>query len=326
MFRLKFAAASMTAVLALPLFSSAELVDKVVAVVNSEVLTLSDVKRERAALSGKGLVNDLLFQVYERDQLLKDQKTLLNFLIDEKTIDSEVKKKGLEVTIERVEQEIQRVAKDNGMSRNQFKDALSRQGISMSEYQAFIKKGLERKALIDREVNSRIRISDEDIAAYYVSNKGPGKAQVFEFTLAHILFVPKSGGIKGAEERAGDVVKRLKAGGDFDKLAEQYSEDPGFSKGGVIGTFNATELSPEIKGAVKDVKEGGYSSPVKTDRGVHIFKVVKKTLVSDPELTANRDQIMGLLHQKAFARQLRAWLDQKRSEAFIRINDENKKS
>ncbi len=304
----------------LTLSAHAELIDKIVATVNSEVLTLSDIEKEKSSLAGKGLVNDLLFQLYDRQKLLTDRESLLNFLIDEKTIDSEVKKKGLEVTIERVEQEIQRVARENNLTRAQFKDALSRQGIGMAEYQHFIKKGLERKALVDREVNSRIRISDEDVAAYYLSKKGPGKAQVYEYTLAHILFSPRSGGPEAAQKRAQEALKKLKSGQSFDKLAEQVSEDPGFTKGGVIGTFNSKELSPDLRKAVASASKDGLTNIVQTDRGFHIFKILKRTLVSDPELEENREQILNVLHQKAFTRQLRAWLDQKRSEAFIRIN------
>lgn len=298
----------------------AELVDKIVATVNSEVVTRSDIDRERAALAGKGLVNDLLFQIYDREKLAKDSKLLLNFLIDEKIIDSEVKKKGLEVTIERVEQEVQRVARENGLSRAQFREALSRQGIGMAEYQSFIKKGLERKALVDREVNSKIRISDEDVAAYYLSTKGPGKAQVYEYTLAHILFSPKNGGPQAARTRAQNALQRLKAGQSFEQLAEQMSEDPAFSKGGVLGTFNAKELSPTIRNAVSGLEEQGLTEIVETEQGLHIFKVVKRALVSDPELEENRERIQAILHQQTFTRQLRAWLDQKRAEAFIRIN------
>jgi peptidyl-prolyl cis-trans isomerase SurA len=299
----------------------AELVDKVVAVVNSEVLTLSDVTKEKHALAGKGLVNDLLFQIYNKGRLLKDQKNLLNYLIDEKLLDSEVKKNGMEVTIERVEQEIQKVARENNLTRAQFKEALAQQGVSLAQYQNFVKKGLERKALVDKEVNSRIRISDEDVAAYYLSTKGPGKAQVYEFTLAHIYFSPKNGGTKGAKARAQEVYKKLERGLPFEKMAEQFSEDPNFTNGGVIGTFAATELSPAIRNAVASLKEGEYSAPVETPQGVSVFRVLKKSLISDPELEENRDQIMNILHQKSFARQLRAWLDQKRAEAFIRINE-----
>lgn len=299
---------------------NAKVVDKIVATVNSEVITLSDVQKEKTALKGKGLVNDLLFQLYDKDKLLNDTQTLLNFLIDERTIDSEVKKNGLEVTIERVEQEIQKVAQGNNLTRAQFKDALSRQGISMAEYQSFIKEGLERKALIDREVNSRIRISDEDIASYYLSKKGPGKAQVYEYTLAHILFSPKGGDFKAAQDRAQQTLSKINGGLSFEKAAEQFSEDPSFSQGGLLGTFNSKELAPEISTSVKDVKIGGTTGLVKTGRGVHIFKVLKKTLISDPELQENKERIAEILHEKAFSKQLRAWLDQKRSEAFIRIN------
>lgn len=300
--------------------SQAEVVDKIAATANSEVLMLSDIKKERESLAGKGLVNDLLFQLYDKERLLKSQELLLNFLLDEKIIDSEVKRKNLEVTIERVEQEIRKVAKENGLSRAQFKEALSRQGIKMSDYQSFIKKGLERKSLIDREINSKIRISDEDVAAYYLSTKGPGKAQVYEYTLAHIFFSPQKGGLQAAQDRAREVLKEIKSGALFENVAQRASEDPGFSKGGVLGTFNEKELSPEIKSAVSGANQGAISDLVRTDRGIHIFKVLKKTLVSDPELEERKESIRNILHQRAFSRQLRVWLDQKRSESFIRIN------
>ena len=66
----------------------------------------------------------------------------------------------------------------------------------MSQYQDFIKTSLERQSLIEKEVTSKIRISDEDISSYYLAKKGPEATQTFEYTLSHILFYPKPAAMK----------------------------------------------------------------------------------------------------------------------------------
>ena len=294
--------------------------DKIVAIVNDQIVSLSDSERFRQRLATGGLVDDALLRLTDPESLKKDRKALLNHLIDEKIIDSEVKRKGLEVTIERVEQEIRNIAKNNGISRDQLKSALQAKGVSISQYQDFIKTTLQRQSLIEREVNSKIRISDEDISSYYLSKKGPSSAQVFEYNLSHILFSPKTVGDDGALKRAKMVAQKLKNGESFDKLAEQFSDDSNFSKGGQLGTFRAGEMLKALEDGVRRVPPGGLSNIVKSPQGYHIVRVNKRTLISDPKLEEEREVLHRELYANAFKRQLRLWLDQRRDEAFIRIN------
>ena len=302
------------------LFAQAKTVDKVVAIVNDQIITLSDTEKYKKKIQGGGLVDDALLRLRDTSTLLKDKNALLNQLIDERILDSEVKKKGLEVTIERVEQEIRNIAKNNNITRNQLKDALQAKGVTMSQYQDFIKTSLERQSLIEKEVSSKIRISDEDVSTYYLSKKGPSSSQVFEYSLAHILFNPANGGDAGATARANAVLEKLKAGQSFEKLAEQFSEDKNFSKGGHLGSFKAGEMLKELDQAVKNVAVGEYTTPVKTKMGIHVVKVLKRTLVSDPRLEEEKEEIRRLLYGEAFKRQFKSWLSQRRDESFIRIN------
>ncbi|HMN68335.1 MAG TPA: peptidylprolyl isomerase [Bdellovibrionales bacterium] len=313
---------STVAVLLLTPVSHARVVDKIVAIVDDKPITLSDVNSFKKRVQTGGLVDDALLRLTDAKTLTADRNTLLNHLTDERIIDTEVKRKGMEVTIERVEQEIRTIAKGNGISRNQLRDALQAKGVTMSEYQDFIKTSLERQSLIEREVTSKIKISDEDISSYYLAKKGPSGSQIFEFTLAHILIQPKNGGMEAAMGRARAVQEKLKAGGaqNFDKLAEQYSEDANFSKGGQLGTFRAGEMVREIEDAVRKVGPGEITGIVKTSQGLHLIKVVKRTLIADPRLEEEREAIRNTLYTEAFKRQLRMWLDQRRDEAFIRIN------
>lgn len=298
----------------------ARLVDKVAAIVNDRPILLSDFERYRTKLQSGGLVDDALLKTTDVSLLIKDKGALLNQIIDEKLIDSEVKRRNMEVTIERVEQEIRNIAKQNNISRQQLQQALQARGITVSQYQDFMKTSLERQTLIEKEVTSRIRISDEDVSSYYLSKKGPSAAQTFEYTLSHILFTPKNGGDAQALARAKAVEEKLKSGQSFDKLAEQFSEDPAFSKGGQLGTFKAGEMVKELEEAVRRVGPGEVTPVIKTSLGYQIIKVNKRTLISDPKLDEERENIRHALSVDAFKRQLRLWLNQKRDEAAIKIN------
>lgn len=298
----------------------ARVVDKIVAIVNDHPITLSEVEKFRRKLQSGGLVDDALLKLTDAQSLQKDRNALLNHIIDERLIDTEVKRRNMEVTIERVEQEIRNIAKGNGISRQQLQAALQAKGVTMSQYQDFIKTSLERQSIIEREVTSRIRISDEDISSYYLAKKGPSGAQIFEYTLSHILFSPKNGGDSGALSRARAVEEKLKSGQSFDKLAEQFSEDPNFTKGGSLGTFKAGEMIKEIEDAVRRSSPGEFTPIIKTSLGYQIIKINKRTLISDPKLEEEREGIRNVLYADAFKRQFRLWLNQRRDDSFIKIN------
>ncbi len=301
-------------------FANAKLVDKIVAIVNDQPITLSDVEKFKSKLKTGGLVDDALLKLSDPAALQKDQKALLNELIDEKLLDTEVKHKKMEVTIERVEQEIRTIATNNNVSRQQLQTALQVKGVTLSQYQDFIKTSLERQSLIEREVTSRIRISDEDISSYYLAKKGPSATQIFEYQLSHILFIPKSGDDNTALTRAKATEEKLKNGQSFDKLAEQLSDDPNFTNGGELGTFRAGEMIKEIDAAVRKISVGEYTPILKTQRGYQIVKINKRTLISDPKLEEERENIRRELYNEAFKRQFRLWLAQRHDESFIRIN------
>lgn len=302
------------------LSAGAKTVDKIVAIVNDQIVTLSDMEKYKKNMATGGLVDDALLKLTDPTLLQKDRKALLGQLIDEKILDSEVKRKNMEVTIERVEQEIRTIAQNNNISRDQLRDALKARGVPMSRYQDFIKTSLERQALIEREVTSKIRISDEDISAYYMSKKGPSGAQIFEYSLSHILFTPKTGGEQAALARAKAVEEKLKNGQSFEKLAEQFSEDPNFSKGGALGNFKAGEMSKELDAAVRNTGVGETTDIVKTAQGYTILKVTKRTLISDPKFEEQKENIRAVLYSEAFKNQFRLWLNQRKDESFIRIN------
>src|SRR5690606_20270480 len=128
----------------------AEIIEKTVAIINDQVITLSDIENYKRQLNRGGMVDDLL--VSDRKERFNDRSKLIEVMINEKIIDSEVQKQNLSVTVERVEAEIKNLAAQNRITRDQLKQALREQGVDFAEYQNFIKKRIERHSLIERAI------------------------------------------------------------------------------------------------------------------------------------------------------------------------------
>ncbi|MCB0351066.1 MAG: peptidylprolyl isomerase [Bdellovibrionales bacterium] len=298
----------------------AEPVDKIVAVVNDDIITQSDIINFKSKLKKNGLVDEALLNMYDKKKLLTDEKMLIDYLIDEKTIDSEIRRLGLASPIEQVEAEIRNIAQSRGFDRNQLKMALKNQGVAYSDYQDFVRSSLQRQTLLQKEVTSKIKISDDEVNAYYIANFSTAKALIFEYTLAHILFLNSNGGASEAYNRAKLVSDKLAQGIPFETLAAQYSEDPQFTQGGLFGTFRVSDFNKDVESVISKLNVAEISPVVKMPDGSHIFKVLKKTLVPSPDLEAKREDIRRKLLSENFKRQFRNWLTQKRRDSYIRIN------
>ena len=304
-------------------FARAELIERIVAIVDNAIVTKTDLEAYREKLKSGGLVDDALLKMKDPKALMSDDNALVSHLIDERVIDQEIQRLGMAVTIEKVEQEIRSVTSRNGITRAQLKEALTARGVKFSDYQDFIRTSLERQALIDREVASRIKISEEAISNFYLAQTQQTNAQVFEYRLAHILIRPVERGGQSPDERIKLVQRKVSEGTrSFSELASQFSEDPNFSQGGILGSFKAGEMLPALENGIRSLNVGDISQPVKTPAGLHIIKVINKTLVEDPNLKAQKVQIQNILYARAFKDQFRKWLDQKRENSFIRINEQ----
>ncbi len=299
----------------------AEVVDRVLAVVNDEVVTQSDVSDFERRLKHGGLIDDQLVPDDTTKQaLLKDPAKLLQKVVDAKIIDSEVKKQSLTVPFERVEQEVRNIARRNNMSRDELRAALLEKGIVFSVYQDFIKTGLERQALVEKSVTSKIKISEDDVIAALAAEGKASETQAYEYTIAHILFLNKKAGAEAAAAKAQQAHKKLRDLVPFDRVAADFSNDPDFEVGGLLGTFKSGELSKELEAVVTKLGPGEWTAPLPTAGGLHIVRLVKRKLVPDPKLEKEKDRIRGTLGEKSFRRQYDIWLEQLRSESFIRLN------
>lgn len=298
---------------------SAEVVDRIVAIVNDEPILSSEIKNLQQNLSKPGFVDENLLQG-QQPQSLKSDQAALDYLILEKVVLSEIKKSGLTVTDDRAEQEYKSMAKRAGLSEAELGSALQAQGVNVKEYKVFLKKKTEKQSLLDNEIISKLRVSDEEALSQYEKLNPGKKISISEYTLSHIFFNPRKDTIEGALERARSVREKLLSGGNFETLAKQNSEDPNFAEGGLLGTFKSGDFLPEIEEAIKDLKEGQMTGVVRSKLGFHVVKVNRIQKVPDPKFNRERDRIKESLMAQAFSRQLSSWLKIKKDDAFVHIN------
>ncbi len=299
---------------------SRELIDKTVAVVNDDIITISDQKTFEKKLASNSMIDELLLLGRTVDELKKNKEAQLEFMINEKIVNSEIKRLNLSVTMERVEQEIREIAKRNNVSRNDMMNAIKAQGVSVSDYQDFVKSRIERQNLIESEISNKIRVNDEDVMGEYLRKNPAGDKTVYEYTLAQILFSPSKGGVAAAQERGQKVLEKLKAGESFEILVQQHTEDPSVANNGTLGTFKTGEFSKEFEDAIRNLSVGQTTPLIRTKSGFHILKLTNKKLVSDPQFEASKEKYRNELFEKAFKRHFALWIEHKKEESFIRIN------
>lgn len=308
-------------ILVIAFHSHAELVDRIVAIVNSEVVLESDFKNLKNKLGGSGMIDESLIES-DYDALGKDRSAQLNYLINERLLDSEVKRLNLSVTMERVQMEIKEMAKRNNITSDEVLAAVKAQGMNVSDYQDFLKNRIERQNLLEQEIISKIRVTEEDAFSEYLKKHPTAKSAASEFKIAQILFRVKKGtSPESVLARAQEIYNRLKRGEKFETLAEQNSEDPDFSPGGLLGTFKSGEFSKDIEDAIKKIDAGEVTSVVQTRQGFHIFKLLDIKSIKDPKFEKEKPAITAQLVERNFKRQLKIWLQSKKDDSYLKIND-----
>lgn len=301
--------------------AQAQIVDKVVAVVNNEPILESDMRLLDEKIDKPNILDETLLIDFTLENLKKSKDLKIAYLINEKIIDSELKRLGLQVTQERVDKELKDLAKRNNVSSDELITVLKQQGFEISEYRDFLKSRIERQSLMQSEILSKLRVSDDDAYAEYLNSNPTAILTVNEFSLSHIYFNPQKKSSLSATERAENVLKLIRSGGSFEVLAEQYSEDPNFSSGGYLGTFKTGEFLPEVESEIVNLSNNQISNVIKSKLGFHIVKVMNKKTALDPKFEKEKENLKAKIIEKNFKRQLKLWLENKKDEAYIRYNE-----
>ncbi|RME23730.1 MAG: hypothetical protein D6806_10760 [Deltaproteobacteria bacterium] len=302
------------------------LLDRIAAVVDNEVILLSEVdERARAALAE---IPDSLPKAQRQEKKRKVRLHALEQLIEEKLIEQKIREHHIEVSDEEVERQVEWLRQRNNMDEKQFREALALEGQTIDTLKKQIRHNLQQQKLIELQLreNPRLRaqvqVSERDIRSYYEAHYATEKASE-KIHARHILFLvpPDASEQKRQEARkkALEVLGRLRAGEDFAELARKFSDDPSASVGGDLGWFGRGDMMEKFERIAFSLEPGQISDVVETKLGFHIIQVMEKKSEGPPPLEKVRKEIQARLAREKFQQALGIWLKQVREETFIDI-------
>ena len=294
---------------------SAEVVDKIVVVVNSEIITQREVDVLLAPVYAQ------FRNMYKGEDLIKKleevRERILKQLIEDRLILSEAKKQNISVEEKDIDSRIDDVKKRVGSQRD-LEKMLIEQNLTMREMRDRFKEKIMIRKLIDQKIGARIIITPIEVKNYYNEHKDDF-LQPEEIKLRSILIKPKQeqGGDAGALQLARDILKRLREGCDFESLAREYSVGPGASEGGLMGYVKKGDLMPQIEGIVFNLKEGEITGIIQSSLGYHIFKVDEKKERRVKDLSEVRQDVEEFLYRQKADEKARGWIDSLAKSAYI---------
>lgn len=309
---------------------SGAVVDRVVAEVNDDVITLSEVEEE-----GKGFLKKVALEVPSENRMEAVQQVrqdILRSLIDKKLIEQEAAKQGIVVTNQEVQESFEQVLRANRMSEEQLLSELERNGVSKDMYLSNLQSQLYQNKLVNRDVRSKIVITEEAILDYYDMNY---TEQIKEGSYYLLQIGIDWGEIEGedidpqeldqrknsARERAERVHKLARSGSDFRELAKKFSDLPSASEGGDIGSFEEDEMASYMKFAVTSLSPGEISNIIETPVGYQFFKLLSSKeggIVVQQPYGEVKEEIREKLYRQELEEEFDGWIQGIRDRAYIR--------
>jgi peptidyl-prolyl cis-trans isomerase SurA len=302
--------------------AEAKTVDRILAQVNEDIITLSDLNRRMAD------IRQDLETKYSGEQLeqvmQKAEEQALDGLIQEKLLYQKAMELGYNADVDaRISSYIQQLMKQHNIKdTEEMEAALAQQGTTLKDFRDQIRREMISRDLVQEFVGSRITILTPEIEKYY-KDHAPDFTSPEEVTLSEII-LPIGGDSKEAENRANDLYRRVQQGESFTTLASQYSKGPTANKGGNIGTYLLSKLNPDTVKAIANLKEGDISTPQKIDEGYVIYHIDSRKYSVLRPLDEVKDKIKNLLYERKFNPELERFMAQLKDDAYIQIFSEIK--
>lgn len=298
------------------LLHAAILLDRVVALVNKEVITWSELYQLMEKESSdelKALDEEKRMEIFK-----KNEHEFLEKLIDMRLQIQEAKRLGIEASPEDVDEAIENIKKKYSLSNEELEASLDQEGLTFEEYKKRLSEQIMMSKLVNQQVRSKIIVSDEEVNDYFNKVKNTVSSQE-SYKLRQIFFkMPENDDMKKeVEKRAAYIIEKLNEGEDFSRLAQEYSEDPSAKQGGDLGYIQRKSLTKEFLDVLSDMDIGDISTPFWTQQGLHIVKLEDKTSAQTEEDL--KKKIKGKLLEEKFLKTYESWIKSLRDGAHIVI-------
>ena len=285
---------------------AAKVEDRIAAIVNSDLIMLSELKREMAS------ERERIEKRYRGEELSRHlqlaEAMVLTNMIERRLQLQEAKAKSVDVSDNEVKQAIKQ---------------LNQQGEKIDEKDSFSTKSVRDQLtllrVVDREVRSGVMVADPEMKRYYQEHRDRF-ALPEEYTLSQIfLKSPASEDFAAAKAKAREITILIKQGESFEDLALHFSDGPTASRGGRLGLVRQGELLPAIERGVANLVPGGISDVIESPEGLHIVRLDDKKPKAFRPYEEVRQEIQALVFQQKSEDMFQAWLANLKNKSYIEI-------
>jgi peptidyl-prolyl cis-trans isomerase SurA len=304
-----------------PPSAMAKVVDRIVAVVNDDIILLSELdatfKPYREEIENSGYPPEK-----EQQMLYRVREDLINKMVEKKLTEQEVKARNISVSENEIDQTLERIKQVNYLTDEDLKKELEARGVTLKDYRKELKEQSLRNKLVVKEVNSKIVITKSDIKKYYDEHPElyGGKIQ-YHLRNIFLKYPPNTSNDPefALKERFEPVLAKLKSGEAFQAVARQYSESSSASDGGDLGKFSLDALSDQIKNNIKNLSAGEYTPILESEQGGQIIFVEKIVQDGGKSLQAVSAEIEQKLYKKIIEKRFAEWMEGLRARSHIKI-------
>ncbi len=289
--------------------ASAEVVDKIVAIVNSDIITLVELNKETSAYRDK--IQAAAYSEDRKQKMIQEINTkVLNTLIDNSLTNQEAKKYGIKVSDNVLDKSVENMMASRSLTLEELKKALDREGLTLTEYRKNIKNQILRSKLINYAVKSKVVILKSDIELYYENHK-KNYSGLKKYYLRNILL--------NNEEKIQEISRQLNEKKDFKRLAKEYSIAPNAKDSGDLGLFDIQNFPSNIKTEIAKLKKGQFTDIITTSQGFQIFYIEDIVFEGRKTLDQASDEIRKILYSEQAEKKFKTWIDSLKQNANIKI-------
>jgi peptidyl-prolyl cis-trans isomerase SurA len=299
----------------------AEMVDRVAAVVNNEIITLGDVMK-RAGIDLQRAEQEATpeTRAKKREEITRK---VLEGMIDERLLDQEMKEAKITVDDKQIDLSIQEVMKQYNFTAEQLAQAVANEGLTLTEYREQLRKQLGRFQLIREKVAKLVKVSDADVRTEY-DRMARDEGKEIEVHVRHIVVsvaenAPQADVDKAFATAQAIAVEARQPGVDFAELAKKRSQGSSAADGGDLGFFKKGAMVPAFEKVAFTLKPGEVSDPVRTSVGWHVLKLDERRAIGLLPLAELKPQIEDKLRREQGARVQAQYVKSLRQAAVVDI-------
>jgi len=286
--------------------ANAKLIDKIAAVIDDNIITMSQLQRLQKIIPIK---KNVAGHIYSQSSYTNEE--LVNISINKYLIRAKLSELGYTITDDQVESQIKSNEQRLGVDRSSLKNFLKSQNTSYEEYFETLREAIEFSYFVSRVIAPMISISEQDVKNNFYKSNAKSSRMNFRYNLVDYSIgkdiVPSLG-----KNQFEEVIRQYKINS---VLPEKFST----MNAANLDEINEDGLAPELVTLLKATDEGALTTPIVLNNKFHVFYIAKKDLVETEEFAAQKDKIKDMLYDKAVKAETALWLERERNKHYIKI-------